>query len=66
MKKRMVIVVMSVFILSALFAGSSQASGDNNTYTNGEDGTYEVNNNNPYDEGDFPGESDQQRSGVVW
>lgn len=65
MKKRIAIVVMTIFVLSALFAGSLQASGDNNTYTNGEDSNYEKNNNNPYGEGDFPGESDQQRSGVV-
>lgn len=66
MKKAIALIIMSILVLVAIFAGSSQASGDNNTYTHGEEGNYEENNNNPYDEGEFPGQSDQQRSGVVW
>ena len=53
-------------LISVLFAGNSMAGGDNNTNTNGEDGNYEENNQNPYYDDDFPGEDKQQRSGVVW
>jgi hypothetical protein len=44
------------------------AEGDNNMYNNqlnyGEDGYYEDNNCNPYDDADFPGLDEQNRTGV--
>lgn len=46
--------------------GNASASGDNNTWNNGEDGMYEENNNNPFTDDDFPGESNQTRGGIVW
>jgi len=66
MKKRIAIVVLSFLILATLFAGISQAGGDNNTYNNGENGNYTDNNNNDFPDGEFPGESDQKRDGAVW
>lgn len=45
---------------------SVSASGDNNCWNHGEDGKYEENNNNPFDDDTFPGVSDQKRGGVVW
>ena len=48
-------------------ADDASASGDNNQYTHGEDGgNYFENNNNPYDDDYFPGQSSQNRSGIVW
>ncbi|HUV61847.1 MAG TPA: hypothetical protein VMW71_06750 [Thermoplasmata archaeon] len=41
------------------------AGGDNNMWNYGEDGLYEENNCNPYDDDDFPGEDEQNRTGVV-
>lgn len=46
--------------------GNVTASGDNNTWNHGEDGMYEENNNNPFEDEDFPGEASQLRGGVVW
>jgi hypothetical protein len=44
------------------------AGGDQNMFNNqlnyGEDGYYEDNNNNPYEDDDFPGEDLQNRTGV--
>jgi hypothetical protein len=44
------------------------AAGDNNMYNHqlsyGEDGYYEENNCNPYDDDDFPGDDTQNRTGV--
>ena len=44
------------------------AGGDNNMYNHqlsyGEDGYYEENNENPYDDTDFPGLDMQNRTGV--
>ncbi|UCE91514.1 MAG: hypothetical protein JSV90_08980 [Methanobacteriota archaeon] len=47
-------------------AGNVSASGDNNCWNHGEDGMYEENNNNPYDDTTFPGEAEQKRGGIVW
>lgn len=51
-----------------IFNGISVANNqDHNHNTNGEDdGNYSENNNNPYEDNEFPGEEKQQRSGVEW
>ncbi|MGC9309044.1 MAG: hypothetical protein ACP5FL_09775 [Thermoplasmatota archaeon] len=60
------VAVFAVALLAMSFAVNTvMASGDNNQYTNGEDGNYEENNQNPYDDETFPGEAEQPRSGVV-
>jgi hypothetical protein len=46
--------------ISAVIAG-----GDNNMWNYGEDGYYEENNCNPFDDDDFPGEDEQNRTGVA-
>jgi len=66
MNKKILIIAVSIFFILVSFTGSSIAGGDQNTNTHGEDGNYEDNNNNPYDDGDFPGDDDQQRNGVIW
>ena len=66
MKKRIAILLLSILIIATLFAGISQASGDNNTFNNGENGKYDENNNNEFPDDEFPGESDQKRGGIVW
>lgn len=66
MNKKILVVIVGIILMLSIGVGSVQAGGDNNTYTHGEDGNYEDNNNNPYGEDDFPGEDSQQRSGVVW
>lgn len=41
------------------------ASGDNNMWHHGEsDGYYDENNNNPFEDDEFPGQSQQNRSGA--
>ena len=48
-------------------SGDVSAAGDHNHNTYGEDeGNYSENNNNPFDDGYFPGQSSQNRSGVQW
>ena len=48
-------------------ADDASASGDHNQHVYGEDGgNYFENNNNPYDDDYFPGQSSQNRSGIVW
>jgi hypothetical protein len=52
----------------AAFAGvgSVSASGDQCQMTHGEDeGYYDENNNNPFDDDEFPGQSSQNRTGVA-
>ena len=66
MKRKTTIILAGLLLISILFAGNTMAGGDNNCNTNGEDGNYEENNQNPFDDDTFPGEGDQQRSGVVW
>jgi len=66
MNKRIIVVLVGLLVLLTIGIGSSQASGDHNHNTHGEDGNYEENNNNPYGDDDFPGDDNQQRSGVVW
>ena len=67
MKNKILVIGISLLTVLLPFSGSVMAGGDNNQNTNGEDGNYEENNNNPYDSDDeFPGENDRQRSGVVW
>jgi len=65
-KKRAFVLLISFLLLLAVFVGSTQAGGDNNQNTHGEDGNYEDNNNNPYGDDDFPGDDSQERNGVVW
>lgn len=48
-------------------ADDASASGDHNHNTNGEDGgNYFENNSNPFDDDEFPGQSSQNRSGILW
>jgi hypothetical protein len=64
----------SALVIGCLIAGiaviglaaNASASGDNNCWNHGEDGMYEENNNNPYDDATFPGEAEQKRGGIVW
>jgi hypothetical protein len=67
--------VFAVLMVGCLVAGlavvgvadDASAGGDNNQHTQGEDGgNYFENNNNPYDDDYFPGQSSQNRSGIVW
>ena len=67
MKRKATIILVGLLLTSVVFAGLAIAGGgDNNCNTNGEDGNYEENNENPFDDDTFPGEGDRQRSGVVW
>ena len=66
MRKRKTFIIISILFFAAVFMGSVQASGDNNTYNNGEEGNYEDNNENQWPDDEFPGEPDQKRGGVVW
>ncbi len=46
--------------------GSVSAEGDQVQWTHGEDeGYYDENNNNPFDDDEFPGQSSQNRTGVA-
>ena len=38
MRKRKTVIIIGILFLAAVFMGSVQANGDNNTYTNGEEG----------------------------
>lgn len=60
-----------VVAIAAIAASGIQAviaEGDKNQYNNqlnyGEEGYYEENNENPYDDTDFPGLDEQNRTGV--
>jgi len=67
MKGKIMTILVSLLVISLLFSVNSMAGGDNNCNTNGEDSNYEENNNNTSSENDpFPGEDEQQRSGVIW
>lgn len=66
MNKRILAVMLGFLILLTIGIGGSQAGGDNNQNTHGEDGNYEQNNNNPFGDDEFPGDDSQQRNGVVW
>jgi hypothetical protein len=66
MRRKIIVLGIGLLVLLVAWTGSSMAGGDQNTNTNGEDGNYEENNNNPYDDEDFPGQDDQQRNGVIW
>ncbi len=54
--------VVAAMAVSAV--GTVSASGDNNMWNWGEDGYYEENNNNPFEDDDFPGYAPQNRSGI--
>lgn len=58
--------VCLVAALAVSGVSTVSASGDNNTWSHGEEGMYEENNNNPYPDDEFPGYAPQNRSGVVW
>jgi len=66
--KRKITILLGVLLVLAIFSGTIVAnSQDHNHNTNGEDdGNYSDNNDNPYDDGEFPGNEQQQRSGVEW
>ena len=66
MSKRVVAILLGLLLLFAVAIGSSQAGGDNNQHTQGEEGNYEDHNNNPYGDDEFPGDDSQERNGVVW
>lgn len=50
--------------IAAIGVQTAIAAGDNNMHNYGEDGYYEENNCNPYDDDDFPGIDTQNRTGV--
>jgi hypothetical protein len=59
-----IVIVISVIAFSGL--QDALAEGDKNQLTHGEDeGYYDVNNDNPYEDDDFPGEDLQNRTGIV-
>jgi hypothetical protein len=66
MKKQIVVILLGFLVLLAVGVGISQAGGDNNQHTHGEESNYEENNSNPFGDDEFPGDESQQRSGVVW
>ena len=68
MKRKIILIICSLLLIFLIFNGISVAnSHDHNHNTNGEDdGNYSENNNNPYEDNEFPGEEKQQRSGVEW
>ena len=59
---------VALVAIAATGIGAVIAEGDNNMYNHqlnyGEDGYYEENNCNPYDDTDFPGTDTQNRTGV--
>lgn len=63
-------IVLGCIVAATALAGigdNAAASGDHNHHTYGEDeGYYDENNNNPFDDDCFPGQSSQNRSGVQW
>lgn len=63
-----VLAVGLVVAISAIALSGIQyalASGDQNQFTHGEDdGYYDVNNCNPFDDEPFPGEDTQNRTGM--
>jgi len=70
MAKRHLVLVVGCLVAGLAIVGVSDdvsASGDHNHNTYGEDGgNYFDNNNNPFDDDYFPGQSSQNRSGVMW
>ena len=67
MKRKKILILLGVLIVISVLCGTSVANNhDHNHNTNGEEGNYTENNNNPYEDYEFPGEEKQQRSGVEW
>ena len=66
MRKQIVVILLGFLVLFAIAVGISQAGGDNNQHTHGEEGNYEEKNSNLFGDDEFPGDGSQQRSGVVW
>ena len=68
--RRILVVGLSIALVAIAVSGiqTAIAAGDNNMYNHqlsyGEDGYYEDNNCNPYDDTDFPGLDTQNRTGV--
>lgn len=57
-------IAVAVIVISGI--GIALAGGDQNQLTHGEDdGYYDENNCNPYEDEPFPGEDIQNRTGVV-
>ncbi len=66
-RKKLVAVGLAVAFLAVALTGiqTALAEGDKNQLTHGEDeGYYDVNNWNPYEDSDFPGDDLQNRTGV--
>ena len=71
MAGRCLAVVLACLVAAIALMGMSDnaaaGGGDHNHLTHGEDeGYYDVNNNNPFDDDTFPGQSSCNRSGVAW
>lgn len=69
--RHLAIVMACLFAMAVLFVGVGDASAttghDHNHFTHGEDeGYYDENNNNPYDDDTFPGDSVRKRAGTQW
>lgn len=57
--------VCLVAVTAIAGVGTVSAGGDQVQHTHGEDpGYYDENNSNPFDDGEFPGDSTQNRTGV--
>jgi hypothetical protein len=71
MAGRCLAIVLGCLVAATALIGISgdaaAGGGDHNHLTHGEDeGYYDEKNNNPFDDDDFPGQSSQNRSGVMW
>ncbi|UCE90767.1 MAG: hypothetical protein JSV90_04860 [Methanobacteriota archaeon] len=64
-----VVLACLVLAVAAVGIGDNASAGgrDHNHLTHGEDeGYYDVNNHNSFDDDSFPGQSSHNRSGVAW
>lgn len=67
MSRRILALGLACLVVGIALAGvgTVSAGGDQVQHTHGEDpGYYDENNNNPFDDDDFPGEPAQNRTGV--
>jgi hypothetical protein len=57
---------VALVVIAFTGVGTTLAGGDKNRLTHGEDeGYYDVNDSNTYDDSDFPGLDEQNRTGVL-
>jgi len=65
-KKKVLTVGLAIAMVAIAIGGiqAALAAGGQVQHNYGEDGYYEDNNQNPYDDDDFPGEDTQNRTGV--